>query len=185
MKKVLSLLVLLMCTLSGNFVFAQLFSYDKVLIYVKAGEEPSEATDAIVIGYFAENDEIRNHPTDAESIRKTISSRPNYFKSPYNIPETVNVLSTGYIAPRWCQYNSSASTSKYRVYSGHESSGWNMWNQYIKGGTKNWAFTRGGKKMIFWISGEEDDRETYLLTELSEFGSSTSSSSNSNYDFLE
>ena len=182
--KILSLLVVLMCTWSENVAFAQ-FTSDKVLIYVKAGQEPSKALNGHVkvIGYFADRDEIRNMSTDAEGIRKTISSNPACFKSPYNLPDKSCALNRGYIAPEWCQYNSSASTSKFRVYSGREKSGYNAWGQYIEGGTKNWAFSKDGKQMIFWISGKEDNRTTYLLTELSEFDPSTSSSSN--YDFLE
>lgn len=182
--KILSLLVVLMSTWSGNVALAQ-FTSDKVLIYVKADIEPSKALNgqAIVIGYFSDEDEIRNMSTDANSIRKTISSHPSYFKSPYNLPDYCSDLSIGYIAPQWCQYNSTASTSKYRVYSGHERSGRNAWGQYSEGGTKNWAFSKDGKKLIFWISGKEDNRTIYLLTGLSEFDPSTSSSSN--YDFLE
>lgn len=164
--------------------FAQ-FSSDKVLVYVKAGVEPSKALNGhvMVIGYFSDEDKICNMSTDAEGIRKSISSHPSYFKSPYNLPDKYCPLARGYIAPKWCQYNSSASTSKFRVYSGRESSGTNIWGQYTEGGTKNWAFSSDGKKMIFWVSGKEDSRKTYLLTELSEFDPSTSSSSN--YDFLE
>lgn len=182
--KISCLLVVLMSTLSGNVALAQ-FTSDKVLIYVEAGIEPSKAlsSQVIVIGYYSDEDEIRNMLSSAEDVRKTISSHPSYFKSPYNIPEKSCDLSSSYIAPEWCQYNSSASTSKYRVYSGHESSGWNMMGQYCEGGTKNWAFSKDGKKLIFWISGKEDNRTTYLLTELSEFDPSTSKSSN--YDFLE
>lgn len=185
MKKIfLSLLTMLMSMYFGNEAFAQLFSSDKVLIYVKAGQEPSKALNGHVkvIGYFADRDEIRNMSTDAEGIRKTISSHPDYFKSPYNLPDINCALNRGYTAPKWCQYNSSATTSKFRVYSGSERSGYNSWGQYSKGGTKNWAFSKDGKQMIFWISGKEDNRITYLLTELSEFDPSISSS---NYDFLE
>lgn len=176
--------MVLFSTWSGNVALAQ-FTSDKVLIYVKAGTEPSKAHngDVTVIGYFSDEDEICNMITDADGIRKTISSHPSYFKSPYNLPKTCCALNRGYIAPWLCQYNSSASTSKYRVYSGHQSSGRNFWGQYYEGGTKNWAFSKDGKKLIFWISGKEDNRETYLLTELSEFDPSTSTSSN--YDFLE
>lgn len=182
--KILSLLVVLMSTWSGNVAFAQ-FTSDEVLIYVKAGVESSKARNGHVkvIGYFSDGDEICNMSTDAEGIRKTISSHPSYLKSPYNLPDKSCALNRGFIAPKWCQYNSSASTSKYRVYSGHESSGRNAWGQYIEGGTKNWAFSKDGKKLIFWISGKEDNKTTYLLTDLSEFDPSTSSSSN--YDFLE
>lgn len=92
--KILSLLVVLMSTWSGNVALAQ-FTSDKVLIYVKAGIEPSKALNgqAIVIGYFSDEDEIRNMSTDANSIRKTISSHPSYFKSPYNLPDYCSDLS--------------------------------------------------------------------------------------------
>lgn len=183
--KILSLLLVLISTWSVNDAFAQLFTLDKVLIYVKAGIEPSKARNGHVkvIGYFSDRDEIQNMSTDAEGIRKTISSYPAYLESPYNLPDKSCALYRGYIAPKWCQYNSSASTSKYRVYSGRENSGYNAWGQHVEGGTKNWAFSKDGKQMIFWISGKEDNRITYLLTDLSEFDPSTSSSSN--YDFLE
>lgn len=163
--------------------FAQ-FSSDKVLVYVKAGEEPSKSKNIVVIGYFDDSNEIMNWSSSADQIRKTIVAHPNYFRSPYNIPDKMCTLYTSYIAPKRCKYNTSASTSKYRVFSGRERSGYDpVWMQYVEGGTKNWAFSSDGKKMIFWISGNEDNRETYLLTELSEFDPSTSSSSN--YDFLE
>lgn len=182
--KILSLLVVLMSIWSGNVALAQ-FTSDKVLIYVKAGIEPSKALlgHVEVIGYLSDEDVICNMCTDADGIRKTISSHPSYFKSPYNLPDKSCDLNKGYSAPKWCQYNSTASTSKYRVYSGYESPSRNVWGQYFEGGTKNWAFSKDGKKLIFWVSGKEDNRITFLLTELSEFDPSTSSSSS--YDFLE
>ena len=175
MKKIfLSLIVVLMST----FANAQLFSYDRVLIYVKAGIEPSKAREGQVkvIGYFADRDEIRNMSSSAERIRKTLSSHPSYLKSPYNLPDKICTLFQGYTAPKWCTINYSATTSKYRVYSGQAYSG----SERV---TKNWAFSKNGEQLIFWISGNEDNRTTYLLTKPSEFEPSTSSSSN--YDFLE
>ena len=57
--KLFVLLVALMSTWSGNVALAQLTS-DKVLIYVKAGVEPSKALNGHVkvIGYFSDRDEI-------------------------------------------------------------------------------------------------------------------------------
>lgn len=180
--KILSLLVVLMGTLGSNVASAQFYD-DRVLVYVKAGQEPSEATSVCVIAYFSDRDEIRNLSSDAQMIRETMSSNPHYFRSPYNIPETICSISYSYIAPQYCKYNSSASTSKYRVYSGHDKPGYTWIGQYNEGGTKNWAFSKDAKQMIFWVSGKEDNRITYVLTDLSEFDPSTSSSSR--YDFLE
>ena len=179
--KILSLLVVLMSTWSGNVAFAQ-FNSDKVLIYVKAGQEPSKASDVIVIGYFADYNEIINYGTDATRIRKIISSHSRYLKSPYNLPENDAILFPKYWSPRKCKYNPSVSSSKYNIYSGHQKAGSNCWGTW-DARTINWAFSKDGEKLIFWISGQEDNRTTYLLTELSEFDPSTSSSSN--YDFLE
>lgn len=180
--KILSLLTVLMCTLNSNVAVAQFYS-DRVLVYVKAGQDPSEATSVCVIAYYSDSDEIRNMSSSAEKIRETISSNPHYFTSPYNIPDKICSLYSGYIAPQYCQYNAYASTSKYRVYSGYDRPGVNWGGQYIEGGTKNWAFSKDAKHMIFWVTGKEDNRVMYVLTDLSEFDPSTSSSSR--YDFLE
>lgn len=171
-----------MSTWSGNVAVAQ-FSSDRVLIYVKAGQEPSKARDVIVIGYFADRDEILNRCADAEDIRKTASAYLTYFKSPYKLfNKSYPMPICRYFDPEICQYNSSVSTSKYRVYSGYRPSGGNCWGTW-DARTINWAFSKDGQQMIFWVSEEENKRETYLLTDLSEFDPSTSSSSN--YDFLE
>ena len=179
--KLFVLLVALMSTWSGNVALAQLTS-DKVLIYVKAGQEPSKAGDVYVIGYFADDDEITNRGTDADRIRKIISSHSRYLTSPYNLLEVDVTLFPYQWSPKICKYNRTASTSKYRVYSGHRPAGSNCWGSW-KAYTINWAFSLDWKKLIFWVSGEEDNRITYLLTELSEFDPSTSKSSN--YEFLE
>lgn len=181
-NRIWCLLVALICMGMANDAFAQ-FSCDRVMVYVKAGQTPSQARSVVVIGYFAEMDEIRNFSSDAERIRKTIVSHPDYFESPYNIPDRCSDISVSHIAPKWCRYNPSASTSKFRVYSGHEKSGYNAWGQYTEGSTKNWAFSKDCKQMIFWVSGKEEQRTVYLLTELSEFDPLTSSSSD--YEFLE
>jgi len=180
-KKVLVLIMALASVGLWNDVFAQ-FSSDRVLVYVKAGQEPSKATDVWVIGYFADRNEIANYGTDASRIRKIISSHSRYFKSPYNLPEDEATLFPTFWSPRICSYNPSVSTSKYRVYSGHLPAGSNCWGSW-DARTTNWAFSKDGKQLILWHSGREDNRTTYLLTELSEFDPSTSSSSN--YDFLE
>lgn len=104
--KILSFLVVLMSAWLGNVAYAQLFSCDRVLIYVKAGKEPSKAASVKVIGYFADNDEIRNWTSSAERFRKSITSNSEYFRSPYNIPNKIGTLSQACIAPKWCQYNS-------------------------------------------------------------------------------
>lgn len=180
-KKILSLLVVLLSMWSSNVAFAQ-FSSDRVLIYVKAGQDPSKASDICVIGYFVDDNEIINRKTNADRIKKIISSHSRYLTSPYNLLEVDATLFPSYRSPKICKYNSTASTSKYRVYSGHQPAGSNVWGSW-KATTSNWAFSKDGKKLIFWISGKEDNRTTYLLTELSEFDPSTSTSSN--YDFLE
>lgn len=179
--KILSLVAVLLCSWFANNAYAQ-FSSDRVLVYVKAGQEPLKATDVVVIGYFEDNDVVTNYGTDADRVRRIISSHSRYFKSPYNLPEEDAINFPRYWSPRECKYNRLASTSKYRVYSGHKPAGSNVWGSW-EATTTNWAFSKDGKQMIFWISGNEDNRKTYLLTELSEFDPSTSSSSN--YDFLE
>lgn len=179
--KILSLLVVLLSTWSGNNTLAQ-FASDKVLIYVKAGQEPSKASNILVIGYFTADDEIINRVTDANRIRKIISSHSRYLESPYNLLEVDATLLTGYYSPKICKYNSTVSTSKYRVYSGHRPAGSNVWGSW-EAITLNFAFSLDGKRLIFWQSGNENNRTTYLLTDPKEFDPSTSSSSN--YDFLE
>lgn len=180
--RILKLVIVLVCALCGTNVFAQLFSTNKVLVYVKAGQEPSQASDVIVIAYYEYDDKIQNMSSSARKVRETIASHPSYFESPYNIPSTSNTLSSSYRPPKWCEYNSSASTSKYRVYSGVHPAGSNAWGSW-KSSTTHWAFSKDAKQMIVWFDGREDERKTYLLTELSEFDPSTSTSSN--YDFLE
>ena len=179
--KILSLLVVLLSTWSSNVAFAQFYD-DEVLIYVKAGQEPFKASEVVVIGYFVDDDEIINRITSADRIRKIISSHSRYLTSPYNLLEVESTLFPSYWNPKICKYNSAASTSKYRVYSGHRSAGSNTWGSW-GAQTINFAFSEDGKRLIFWISGREDNRITYLLTDPAEFDPSTSSSSN--YDFLE
>ena len=179
--KILSLLVALLSAWSGNVALAQ-FTSDKVLIYVKAGQEPSKASNICVIGYFVDDDEIINRLTDADRIRKIISSHSRYLSSPYNLVDVDATLFPSYRSPKICKYNSTASTSKYRVYSGHQPAGSNVWGSW-EASTKNWAFSKDGKRLIFWESGNENNRITYLLTAPAEFDPSTSTSSN--YDFLE
>ena len=179
--KILCLLVVLMSTWSGNVALAQ-FTSDKVLIYVKAGQEPSKASDVCVIGYFADDNEIINRLTTADRIRKIISSHSRYLTSPYNLLEVDVTLFPSQWGPQICKYNRTASTSKYRVYSGHQPAGSNVWGSW-EALTSNWAFSLDGKRLIFWRSGNENNRITYILTDPKEFDPSTSSSSN--YDFLE
>ena len=162
-KKILSLVVFLLGLFNANLASAQ-FTSDKVLIYVKAGQEPSQASDVVVIAYYGYDDKIQNMASSARQVRETISSHPSFFKSPYNIPSTINTLSYSYRPPKWCEYNSSASTSKYRVYSGHNPAGSNAYGQSWNSSTIHWAFSKDAKQMIVWIDGKEDKRETYLLT---------------------
>ena len=177
--KILSLAVFLMGLFSINLASAQ-FTSDRVLIYVKAGQEPSQATNIRVIGYFADRDEICNESFSYVSyMRQKLSKDPTYFHSPYNLCKG----SYSHTPPRLCKYDASVSTSKYRVYSGRKAASHGWMGEYYPAHTRYWAFSKDGKQMITWSSDNEHNRITYLLTELSEFDPSTSSSKK--YDFLE
>ena len=177
--KILSLAVFLMGLFSVNLASAQ-FTSDKVLIYLKAGQDPSQATNIVFIGYFADRDEICNGTfSGVYYMRQALSRHPNLLHSPYNLYEG---RSTSY-PPRLCKYDAAVSTSKYRVYSGHKRASYGFSGEYFPAHTRYWAFSKDGKQMITWISDNEHNRTTYLLTELSEFDPSTSSSKK--YDFLE
>lgn len=177
MKK---LFILICLATIGLSCFAQ-FTSDKVYIYVKAGQDPVKMSSVIVIGYLSDSDEIVNRTTNSDNIRWTMKNEPRYLNSPYNLLEASKRIRS-YTTPLRCQYNSSASTSKYTVYTGYERAGSNCWGSW-NAQTLNWAFTKDAKRMIKWTTGNEDKKETYLLTDLSEFDPSTSHSSN--YDFLE
>ena len=177
--KILSLAVFLMGLFSVNLASAQ-FTSDRVLIYVKAGQEPSQATDIVFIGYFADRDEICNGcESSVHYMRMQLSRHPNLLHSPYNLYEGSTVC----YPPRLCKYDAAVSTSKYRVYSGREGAYHGWMGEYYPAYTQYWAFSKDGKQMIAWRSDNVHNRTTYLLTELSEFDPSTSSSKK--YDFLE
>lgn len=163
-------------------VLAQ-FSSSEVKIYVKAGDKPAYSNSVVVIAYYSSRDEIRNMSSTGAKVRKTISNHPEYFDSPNAIPETTNCLTQGYRVAKYCQYNSSASNNKYTVYSGSRSGGSDWGGGYSSPATINFAFSKNGEQMIVWESGKENQRKTYILTSLSDFDPSTSTTSN--YDFLE
>ena len=179
MKKLLLSLIFITSFLSS---FAQ-FSTDDVKIYVKAGDNPAYSNSVYVIGYYSNTDKIRNMTSTGVKVRKTMSSHREYFESPYNIPETTNCLSQSYRIVKYCQYKSSASNGKYSVYSGSRKGGYDWSGCYNSPATINFAFSKDGQQMLVWESGKENQRKTYLLTSLTDFDPSTSSSSN--YDFLE
>lgn len=161
--------------------FAQ-FIKDNVYLYVKAGQDPVKASEIMVIGYLSSSDEIVNRRTDSDRMKKIIKYHNRYLQSPYNLLEVDATLFPYYWSPLKSQYNTSASTSKYTVYSGHLSGGSNCWGSW-SAQTINFAFTKDREQLLFWVTGHEDNRKTYLLTEPSEFDPSTSHSSS--YDFLE
>ena len=180
MKK-LSFVFVLFCITS--FVCSAQFSRDEVLVYVKAGDNPATSKSVIVIGYYSRRDEIRNMSSSAAQVRKALSNKPEYFDSPYNIPEKANILSSGYYCKQYCSYNSSVSTSKYTVFSAHSAGGYNSWGQYSEPRTVYFAFSKDKQELIRWDEGKEDRRLTYLLTDLSKFDPASSASQS--YDFLE
>ena len=93
---------------SVNLASAQ-FTSDRVLIYVEAGQEPSQASIIRIIGYFADRDEICNGTfSTVRDLKQRLSEDPTYFHSPYNLHKGVN----SYIAPMFCKYDAAVSTSK-------------------------------------------------------------------------
>ena len=167
-----------------SFTCCAQFSYDKVLVYVKAGVNASNAQSGqvVVIGYNSYNDEIRNMNSSASNIRKTLSTHSEYFDSPSNIPQTSNCLTQSFRMTKYCQKNNTASNSKWTVYSGTKKASSSAWG-YDAGGTINYAFSNDKKQMLVWESGKEDRRITYILTDLSNFDPASQTSTS--YDFLE
>lgn len=187
-NKILSLLIVLFSMFSWNIAFTQ-FSSDKVLIYVKAGVDPSKVDNihnlgkVLLIGYFAYDDEITNDVSYVREIRELISSNSKCLTSPYSILEIGGSCCSSFNDPKICKYDSDASTSKYRVYSGYSPAGKDFFGGYKTDWTCYYAFSKDWKKLIVWKSRWADKREIYLLTDPSEFNQTTSTPSN--YDFLE
>lgn len=184
-NKILSLLIVLFSMFSWNIAFTQ-FSSDKVLIYVKAGadlkvDNMHNVGEILLIGYFAYDDEITNGETYVEKIIEQISSNSKCLTSPYSLLEKGCYFSRN--DPEICKYDSDASTSKYRVYSGYSPAGKDFFGGYKTDWTCYYAFSKDWKKLIVWQSRWADEREIYLLTDPSEFNQTTSTPSN--YDFLE
>lgn len=181
MKKVILLLFLYFIPL---FSFAQ-FSGDEVLVYVKAGDNPSTSKSVVVIGYYSRRNEIRQMTSDASRIRKTISNSPEFFDSPYNIPEKSNILSGSYRSPSpFRSYDSKVSTSKYTVFSAHSDGGYDpVWGVFNDAITSYFAFSKDKEELLIWEAGKENNRQTYILTDLSLFDPASSAAHS--YDFLE
>lgn len=145
------------------------------MVYVKAGIEPSKASDSDVnvIAYYSYDNQIQQMCSAGYRVRKTIKEHPEYFESPFNIPSSSNNLSSSSYGIKRYTYNPAASTSKYIVYSGTLSNS----------KTINLALSKDGKQLVVWTSGNENNRKTYILTDLSKFDPASQSSQS--YDFLE
>ena len=181
LMKEIAVLHFFLCAIPCS-LFAQ-FHGDEVLLYVKAGENPVSSNNVFVISYFSRRDEIRQVTSSSTQIRNALRNNPEYFESPYNIPEHGCSLYTSYRSPKqFCQHDVAASTSKYIVFSASAKGYYDSWG-YHEPCEVFFAVSKDKIELLVWNRGKESQRTTYILAPPTAFEQKTNY--HESFDFLE